>query len=115
SGDRLVFTGIVRTIVDLERIPGFVPATDTAYEFHSSSSAKRYLTEAVLSRTSPLIGQTLKEADFRRRYDAAVVAVHRNGSRLSSKLGDVELEPGDTLLLQTRNEFVSRYRNSRDF
>jgi di/tricarboxylate transporter len=35
--------------------------------------------------------------------------------RLSNKIGNIRLEPGDTLLLQTRNEFVTAYRNSRDF
>jgi di/tricarboxylate transporter len=44
-----------------------------------------------------------------------VIAAHRNGVRLTNKVGDIQLEPGDTLLLQTRTEFVSTYRNHRDF
>ncbi len=115
AGDRLVFTGVVSTIVDLERIPGLVPAVDMNYEFHPRTRQQRHLTEVVLSRTSPLIGVTVREANFRQRYNAAVVAVHRNGVRLTNKIGDIALEPGDTLLLQTRTEFVSSYRNSRDF
>ena len=69
----------------------------------------------MLSRTSPLIGLTVREADFRKRYNAAIVAVHRNGERLTNKVGNVRLEPGDTLLLQTRNEFVESHRNSHEF
>ena len=115
GGDRLVFTGIVTTIVDLEKIPGLVPAADMTYEFHPSTRQQRLLTEVVLSRTSPIIGATVREANFRQQYNAAVVAVHRNGVRLSNKIGDINLEPGDTLLLQTRSEFVPTYRNSRDF
>ena len=113
--DRLIFTGVVGTIVDLEKIPGFVPAADMTYEFHPETRPRRLLTEAVLSRTSPLIGSTVREANFRQLYNAAVVAVHRNGVRLTNKVGNIRLEPGDTLLLQTRDEFVSTYRNSRDF
>jgi len=115
AGDRLVFTGVVTTIADLERIPGLVPAVDTSFETHPAERIKRQLTEAVLSRTSPLIGLTVKESDFRKRYNAAVVAVHRNGERLTNKVGNIRLEPGDTLLLQTRNEFVESHRNSLDF
>jgi len=115
SKDRLVFTGVVSTIVDLEKIPGLIPAADMTYEFHPKKRQQRHLTEVVLSRTSPLIGITVREADFRKRYNAAVVAVHRNGVRLTNKIGNISLEPGDTLLLQTRNEFVLSYRNSRDF
>lgn len=115
AGDRLIFTGVVGTIVDLEKIPGLVPAADTTYEFHHDKRHQRRLTEVVLSRTSPLIGQTVREANFRRLYNAAVVAVHRNGARLTNKIGSIQLEPGDTLLLQTRDDFVGAYRNSRDF
>lgn len=115
ADDRLIFTGVVSTIVDLEKIPGLVPAADTTYEVHPSQRQQRHLSEVVLSRTSPLIGRTVKDANFRQLYSAAVVAVHRNGVRLTNKIGNIVLEPGDTLLLQTRNEFVPRHRNSRDF
>lgn len=115
AGDRMVFTGVVQTIADLERIPGLVPAADMSYEFHPAQRTQRRLTEAVLSRTSPLIGRSVREANFRQRYNAAIVAVHRNGERLTNKIGSIRLEPGDTLLLQTHSEFVDAYRNSRDF
>lgn len=115
ANDRLVFTGVVSTIVDLERIPGLVPAADLSYEFDPARRAKRRLTEVVLSRTSPLIGTTVRQANFRQHYSAAVVAVHRNGARVTNKIGNIVLEPGDTLLLQTRTGFVPTYRNSRDF
>ncbi len=115
AGDRLVFTGVVATIVDLERIPGLVPAADMAYEFRPNERQQRRLTEAVLSPTSPLIGNTVRRANFRGRYGAAVVAVHRNGQQLRTKIGDIQLEPGDTLLLQTRTDFAESFQNSPDF
>jgi di/tricarboxylate transporter len=113
--DRLIFTGVVTTIVDLEKIPGLVPAADLTYEVHPRRRQGRHLTEVVLSSTSPLIGTTVREANFRQLYNAAVVAVHRNGARLTNKVGDISLEAGDTLLLQTRTEFVETYRHSQDF
>jgi len=115
EGDRLIFTGVVSTIVDLEQTPGLVPAADTAYELHPREQHARRLTEAVISSSSPLVGRTVREGQFRQRYGAAVVAVHRNGVRLPRKIGDIVLEPGDTLLLQTRSDFADRFRNSRDF
>ena len=115
ADDRLVFSGVVETIADLERIPGLVPAADVSYESQPHTRTKRQLSEAVLSRTSPLIGRTVREANFRQRYNAAIVAVHRNGERLTNKIGAIRLETGDTLLLQTRGDFVSQHRNSRDF
>ena len=115
AGDRLIFTGVVTTIVDLEKIPGLVPAADMTYEFSLEGERARQLSEAVLSPSSPLIGTTVRRANFRRQYNAGVVAVHRNGKRMRRKIGDIVLEAGDTLLLQTRSGFTDRYRHSRDF
>ncbi len=115
ADDRLIFSGVVRTIVDLEKIPGLTPVADDAYESDPRLRQGRNLTEVVLSRSCPLIGSSIREGAFRRVYNAAVIAVHRNGVRLTNKIGNIVLEPGDTLLLQTTPEFVSRHRNSRDF
>jgi di/tricarboxylate transporter len=115
ANDRLIFTGLVGTIVDLEKIPGLVPAADATYEVSPGKRRGRRLCEAVISPTSPLVGRSIREADFRALYDAAVVAVHRNGARMTNKIGDIDLKPGDTLLLQTGHDFIRAYRNNPDF
>jgi di/tricarboxylate transporter len=113
--DRLTFTGVVGSIVELERIPGLVPAADEAYETSAARRRGRRLCEAVISKTSPLIGKTIREADFRALYNAAVVAVHRAGARLTGRIGDIVLHMGDTLLLQTGAHFARAHRNDPDF
>jgi di/tricarboxylate transporter len=113
--DRLVFSGVVETIVDLEKIPGLVPDADEDYETEPAARGQRHLVEVVMSRSCPLVGTTVRASSFRQRYGAAVVAVHRNGVRVTNKIGNIVLEPGDTLLLQARGDFVSKHRNSRDF
>jgi di/tricarboxylate transporter len=115
ADDRLVFTGIVNTIVDLEKIPGLVPAADERYEVTPDPSRGRQLCEAVVSPSSPLVGESVRQIDFRAIYDAAIVAVHRNGARLPNKIGDIILYPGDTLLLQVGPDFSRVYRNNPDF
>src|SRR5262249_30526890 len=113
--DRLVFTGVVGTIVDLEKIPGLVPAADATYEVSPQRRRGRRLCEVVISPSSPLVGQDVRNANFRTLYNAAVVAVHRNGARLTNKVGDIVLRPGDTLLLQTGPHFTKVHRNNPDF
>jgi di/tricarboxylate transporter len=112
--DRLVFTGVVSTIVDLQKIRGLVPAGD-----HRDGQGRflegNNLSEAVVSEDSPLIGSTIRDANFRTRYGAAVVAVHRGGRRLSGKIGDIVVRAGDTLLLETSPGFARTFRNSPDF
>ena len=115
ANDRLVFTGVVSTIVDLEKIPGLVPAADARYEVSPAMQRGRQLCEAVISPSSPLVGQAVRDADFRVLYDAAIVAVHRNGARLTNKVGDIHLHAGDTLLLQVGANFSRAFRNNPDF
>ena len=114
ANDRLVFTGIVDTIVDLKKIPGLEPATESTDQA-AKEQRRRRLCEVVVSRSSPLVGQTVREAQFRSHYNAAIVAIHRNGARLATKIGDVKLEAGDTLLMQTGANFVQAHRNNADF
>ena len=71
--------------------------------------------EVVVSFNSFLIGQNVKETDFRARFDAAIVAIHRNGERLSGKIGDMELKAGDVLLVFSGSNFISRAKNNRSF
>ncbi len=115
AGDILTFTGVVSTIVDLERIPGLVPIADEGYEQAAIARRSTQLTEAVISNTSPLIGRTIRGAQFRTRYNAAVMAVHRGATRLTGRVGDIVLRNGDTLLLQTGHDFTRAHRNNPDF
>ena len=115
EGDILTFTGVVSTIVDLERIPGLVPVADENYITRAAERREKGLCEAVISATSPLIRKNVRDADFRARYNAAIVAIHRGGQRLTGRVGDIVLRHGDTLLLQTGPHFVRAHQNSPDF
>lgn len=114
AGDVLSFAGILESVVDLRKIRGLVPATDQVAKV-SSEEHERLLVEAVVSHNSPLVGRTVRAARFRTTYNAAIIAVHRNGEQIHAKVGDIKLRAGDTLLLETHRGFVSGYRNSDDF
>lgn len=114
GGDRLIFVGIVESVVDLQKVRGLVPATDQVFKVNGPRH-DRCLVEAVISPACPLVGMSIREGRFRSRYDAAVIAVHRNGERIARKIGDIVLSPGDTLLLETHPQFLKYYRNLRDF
>ena len=113
AGDRMVFAGVVSTIADLQRIRGLVPAD--AEGMPARAELRHRLIEAVISRSSPLVNRSIKEANFRSVYDAAVIAVHRNGERVPGKLGSIVLRPGDTLVFQAAPGFFDSHRDSPDF
>lgn len=55
GGDRLVFVGVIESVVDLQRIRGLGPATDQIFKL-TASRLNRRLVEAVVSDTSPMVG-----------------------------------------------------------
>ena len=114
ANDRLIFVGIVESVVDLQKIHGLTPATDQIFKLDRPRT-KRCLIEAVVSNTCPLVRKTIRQGRFRSTYNAVVIAVARNGERLRQKVGDIVLQPGDTLLLETYPSFEEQQRNSRDF
>jgi di/tricarboxylate transporter len=69
----------------------------------------------VISRDFPLLRKTVKESEFRKFYGAVIIAVSRNGQQIKQRLGDLILEPGDTLLLEANSEFVEKQRFAKDF
>ena len=80
-----------------------------------SKRKKTEIIEIVISQNSSLIGKTLKTVNFRSRFDAAVIAIHRNGVRILEKLDSVMLRAGDILLLFTGNKFLPLSENNNDF
>jgi di/tricarboxylate transporter len=71
--------------------------------------------EAVISPRFPGIGKTITEFNFFDHYQAVVLAVHRNGERISSNLNDLQLKAGDNLVLLTTDRFIQNWGDSRIF
>ena len=115
SGDRLIFTGLISTIADLQKRKGLTLKTGTDLQLDDLKNGNTQLAEAVVSHESSLLSKTIKQSQFRSRYDAGVMAVHRNNERIKSKVGDIILRPGDTLLLLAGTGFVEKYQQSNDF
>jgi di/tricarboxylate transporter len=113
GGDLLTFAGRPDLVLDLTGIKGLRSAEEEhALEF--SEPGHTYF-EVVIGADSPLNAQTLRGVGFRQQYNAAVLALHRAGVRLHAKLGDLALQPGDTLILLAGPDFKALWRHRRDF
>ncbi len=111
DGDVLFFAGNTNDIVELIN-SGFgieLPSTARSYD-----SDKAEIVEAVMNNSSSLINKTVKQSDFRNRYNAAIVAIHRNGKKVSGRIGDIVLQAGDLLMLYTGSDFRNRVEIYRD-
>jgi di/tricarboxylate transporter len=115
AGDHLVFAGVVSGIIELEKIKGLVPVVEPSIELSATERRNRRMCEVVVSENSCLNGMTIRNSAFRSRFGAVVLAVHRFGKRIEGKLGDISLQPGDTLLMQTQPDFVQNHRHDPAF
>ncbi|MEK4300801.1 SLC13 family permease [Oceanobacillus sp. FSL W8-0428] len=115
SGDRLIFTGLISTIADLQKMKGLKLETGTTIGLDDLKDGSINLVDAVVSDQSSLLSKSIKQLRFRSRYDAGVIAVHRNNERIKGKIGDIVLKPGDSLLLLAGTDFIGKYDRSNDF
>jgi di/tricarboxylate transporter len=113
GGDELTFVGRVDVVRDLQTMRGLVGA-ERPHTTGIDDDAHTFF-EVVVSGASSLVGRTLRDADFRSRFQAAVVAIHRAGGRVNEKLGVVKLREGDTLLLLSDRGFAVRWRDGSEF
>uniref|UniRef100_A0A7S2SLT6 RCK C-terminal domain-containing protein n=1 Tax=Mucochytrium quahogii TaxID=96639 RepID=A0A7S2SLT6_9STRA len=114
AGDMLWFAGEREALSTLRRIPG-IESPDAQANKLKVKKVHRRLVECVLSFRSNMVGKTVREAKFRTRFEAAIIAVHRQGRRVLSKIGDIELRAGDVLILDTGPNFVMRYKDDPNF
>ncbi|MBY6105262.1 SLC13 family permease [Ferrimonas balearica] len=109
AGDRLIFSGDVSKVMQLNQFHGLSLFADANGLLGSN------LSEVVIRPDSVLVGKTLKKTGFRALFDAAVVAIRRHGERVSGKLGEVELKAGDFLVLAVGQDYASRNNLDKNF
>jgi di/tricarboxylate transporter len=115
GGDHLIFVGMVDSVKELRDSNGLEPAAELLFDRDATEPRDRCLVEAVVSNTCPLIGKSIRDGSFRKRYNAVVIAVARNGERVRGKIGDIVLRAGDTLLIESHAGFIPRQRDSNEF
>ena len=111
-GDLLLLHGHIERIVTMEPKYGLELVKNVRVRDQQLRSDETQLVEILIPPRSNLIGQTLAKADFFRRYRASILAVQRRGHVLKDRLADIELNSGDTLLLQGHKDDVVRLMSS---
>ncbi len=110
--DVLTFAGSKESIADLVNADKnlVIPSVGMF-----SKKKQTQVVEIVVSHKSNLIGKKILEENFRGKYDATVLAVHRNGENLTGQIANVELRAGDALLLMVGNQFQEIAKSTNDF
>ena len=106
AGDHLLVRGAIDGIMEMKGATGVVIRAEAKYADQALTTADTMLVEGIVSPSSSLVGQTLREADFRHRSGVFALAVRKHGETIRDKIGKIRLEIGDTLLLQGRRGSV---------
>jgi len=111
ANDVLLVEGDLDNLMKVKETKGIKIMADVILAKDLQTDAIR-LAELLVVRQSNLIGKTVKEANFLQRYGLVVIAISRHGETLRSKIGSIQLQLGDLLLVQGSSERLKQLRNS---
>lgn len=103
EGDILVFVGEITRLKDIENFDRI-----QVFEEENWKILEKNLVEVIISHNSTLVGKSIKEVNFRARFNAVAVAVKRGEQKLSGKIGSIKLQPGDSLVLAVGRDFGTK-------
>ncbi len=109
ANDKLIFSGDISKVSQLRLFDGLSIFAE------NSGLPLGNLREVVVRPESVLNGNTLKSVGFRSLFDAAVVAIKRDGEKVSGKIGKLKIKPGDFLVLAVGEDFKSRRNIRKNF
>lgn len=115
EGDVLIVKGNIDNIMRVREAEGVAIHPRVKFKDEDLQSPDVVLAECVVSARSKLIGKTIKDVNFRRRFQATALAIRRHGGDIREKLGKVILQFGDTLLIQGRRDRLQGLHDSQEF
>ena len=115
AGDRLRLTTPLASILELNQLEGVELLPKAVLGVELVGAQKAVAAECVIGPRSSLVGRSVRDVNFRRRYGVLVLAVHRQGMNLREDFADVKLHYGDTLLVEGPEPPMNELRGHRDF
>ena len=108
--DILIFVGDIKEIDILKRFDKLLVGRHI-----DQKDLTKNLTEVIVSHQSNLVNKTIKQTNFRVKFDASVIAIKRGSEKLTGKIGEIKLQAGDILVLATGNDFHKRENIAQNF
>lgn len=108
ENDILLFTGDIKHINILKQFHG-LKLEDNYHTLNEN------IIEAIISHESILINKTIKETNFRSKFNASVIAIKRGKEQLTGKISEIKLQVGDNLILAHGKDFLKRDNIDKNF
>lgn len=114
AGDRLVLACRPQGVTHTRSIEGIDLTTELKLGLGQITAHEGLLIEGVIAPNSNLIGHSVRDAGFRRRFHVVVLAIHRHGRELRGDFDQRPLHNGDILLMMGTEKAVENLRASED-
>lgn len=113
--DSLIASGDFQALTDVFDELGLSMETNSKFGVSDLGTDSVQVFEATLMPRSAMRGKTLRQLNFRGRYNMTVLAIWRQGRVLVRRLGDIKLKIGDSLLLRGPRHRIQEFRESYPF
>jgi di/tricarboxylate transporter len=102
AGDRVVLHSPVSEMLTLKKAGDIAVGASASKRpaFEPVQSGETVLMEGVVGPQSRLVGRRLEGVGIVRLYGVYVLAIHRRGENMASRLDELRFEVGDTVLLE---------------
>ncbi|MGH8223622.1 MAG: SLC13 family permease [Woeseiaceae bacterium] len=114
GGDGIIVQGRLDQFRELQRWSDLVIERE-APVLKSMVAAKVAYADAILHEDSPLVGELIRHASFRTRFNVSVVGVYRRSQYRLTNLAYVPLRTGDRLLVQGEHDNIANLEKYSDF
>ena len=115
ADDLLIVKGAVEKLVTAQQALGLQVEAEHHEVSTELDGGEISIIEATLAPRSHIVGRNLEEVRFRDRYGFTALAIWRHGEVITQRLRDVQLQFGDSLLLQGPRRRLQTLQEGEDF
>ena len=115
ADDILFVKGSVESFLQMKEVEKVSLLTDEKLTQNELEQEDNILIECMVTDQSNLIGKTIVNSNFRKRFYAFILAIRREGSIIRNKIAHVLIQSYDTLLIYGGRKELSKLANSSGF
>ena len=114
-GDVLFVRGTLDNFLSMKEVEKITLLTDEKLTQQELEKDDNVLVECLLTEKSDLVGHSLMESNFRRRFGAFILAIRRDGTIFRKKVAHIVLHAFDTFLVYGPSNKVNELSKGGDF
>ena len=115
AGDILFVKGSVESFLRMKEVEKISLLTDEKLTQKELEQEDNVLMECMLTDKSDIVGKTLMQSNFRKRFRTFILAIRRDGSIIRKKIAHVILHTYDTLLIYGGRKEIDKLASRGDF